>query len=57
MFQILLIYEVDPQLRNPNAIILIIISSEKITVKNLSNTFRVIKNPDLGSLNGLSAAS
>jgi hypothetical protein len=41
----------------PKAIIFIIISSEKITVRILSIMASVIKNAESGSLRGLSAAS
>jgi hypothetical protein len=52
----LLIYDVEPQFKNPKAIIFNIASIKKMHVKNLSTTTKAIKNPDLGSIRGLSAA-
>jgi len=50
-------YDVDPQFKNPYAMIFIIASIKKMHVKNLSTITNDIKNPELGSLKGLSAAN
>lgn len=57
MFQKLRRYDLDPQFRNPNAKIFMIISREKITVRNLSKMSSEIRNGESGSLRGLSAAN